>query len=81
MMIIKAYSIEETLFEGEGKEVIAATPQGEIAILAGHLPLVTPIIGPRVKILGEDGEIHVFPISSGILEVRPESEVVILAGS
>lgn len=79
-MKLSIYSITSTLFEGEVEKLIAKTAMGEIAVLDNHLPLVTLLEGPRVEIIDTKGERNILPISSGFLEVRPESEVVILAG-
>jgi F0F1-type ATP synthase epsilon subunit len=78
-MRIAIYSIEETLFEGEGTALIAKTPLGEISVLDNHLPMITQIMGPSVVILDNDNKKEVISIASGVLEIRPKSEAVILA--
>ena len=81
-MRVSVYSIEETLFEGEAEKVIAKTPMGEITVLDDHLPIVSSLVGPVLKIFGRDeSTTQTIDISSGFLEVRPESEVVILKDS
>ncbi len=80
-MKVSVYSIEETLFEGEAEKVIAKTPMGEITVLDDHLPIVSSLVGPVLKIIGKDEKAKIIDISSGFLEVRPESEVVILKDS
>ncbi len=78
-MHIAIYSIEKTLFEGEGTTLIAKTPLGEISVLDGHLPMITQILGPSVAIIDNDNKKELISIASGVLEIRPESRVVILA--
>jgi len=80
-MKVSVYSIEETLFEGEAEKVIAKTPLGEITVLENHLPIVSSIVGPILKIFDKGEVAKIIDISSGFLEVRPESEVVILKDS
>lgn len=78
-MKLAIYSIQSTLYEGEAEKLICRTPQGEITVLDNHLPLVTLLVGPRVDIVSSAGERASVELAGGVLEVRPESEVVILA--
>ena len=78
-MRIAIYSIQSTLFEGEAEKLLCWTPQGQIAVLDNHIPLISTLIGPAVEIMSTGGESNKVGLSGGILEVRPESEVVILA--
>ena len=78
-MKIAIYSMEQTLFEGQAEKVIAQTPMGEIAVLNGHLPMISAICAPSVAIITAHGERTTIALVDGILEVRPESEIVILA--
>ena len=80
-MRVLIYSIQKTLFEGEAKELIARTSEGQITVLDDHLPLITSLVGPSVEVVGKNNERKEVPLESGFLEVRPESEVVILANS
>lgn len=80
-MRLAVYSIEQTLFEGEVSSITLPTPLGEITILPGHLPLIS-IVSPgsiRCAAKGESSAIAV--PDGGIIEIRPESEVVILVNT
>jgi F0F1-type ATP synthase epsilon subunit len=79
-MKIAVYSIAETLFEGEADELIAHTPGGQIAVLNEHIPLVTTITGPHISIVKKGENPIEIPLHTGVLEVRPQSEVVVLVG-
>ncbi|MEK7113423.1 MAG: hypothetical protein AAB873_01200 [Patescibacteria group bacterium] len=59
--------------------MIARTTTGEITVLDGHIPLISSLVGPELKIVDKKGKENTVVISSGFIEVRPESEVVILA--
>lgn len=78
-MKIAVYSIQQTLFEGEAEKLICRTPQGQITVLDQHIPLISSLVGPRLEIVGHDGKTNEIPFKGGFLEVRPGSEVVVLA--
>ena len=78
-MKLSIYSIQSTLFEGEVEKLIARTTAGEITVLDNHIPLISILKGPSVKIVDKSGNKNIIDVGSGILEVRPESESVILA--
>jgi len=77
-MRVSIYSIQKNLFEGEAEKLIAQTPMGEITVLENHLPLISTLAGPQIKIIDKEKKESIIMIRSGFLEVRPESEVVIL---
>jgi len=54
------------------------TATGELTILPNHLPLVGKIKAGEIVLRREDGE-TILSVSSGILEVRPNSHLIILA--
>ena len=58
--------------------MIAETPGGQIAVLDGHIPLITTLTGPRISVVRKDKTPVEIPLHNGILEVRPRSEVVAL---
>ena len=78
-MQVSIHTLSETLFSGRAEKLICRTAVGEITILDGHAPLIASIIGPEIRIgTGQDAGTPV-PLSGGCIEVRPGSEVVILA--
>ena len=77
-MHIEIHSLQSTLFDGTAEKLICATPQGQITILDNHLPLITKVVGPVVKVVDNKGEGVRIDLTSGILEVRPESRIVLL---
>ena len=77
-MKISIYTIQNTLFEGEAEKLIARTPLGEITVLDDHLPLISVLEGPSVKIIDKQKKENIITIGSGFLEVRPEREVVVI---
>jgi len=67
---------ERKVFEGQATMVIARGIEGELGILPGHTPLVTPLkIGAlQVK---EGTTDRLIAISGGFLEVRPDKVTVL----
>ncbi|KKS38518.1 MAG: hypothetical protein A3G49_06435 [Candidatus Sungbacteria bacterium RIFCSPLOWO2_12_FULL_41_11] len=78
-MKLSIYSLQKTLFEGEVEKIIARTTTGEITVLDGHIPLISSLRGPGLELIDKKGKKDIIKIDSGFLEIRPESEVVILA--
>ena len=78
-MRIAIYSIQNILFEGAAEKLLCGTPQGQITVLNNHIPLISTLTGPAVEVVDIEGKSTKVALSGGILEVRPESEVVILA--
>ena len=79
-MQLGIYTIKDTLFLGEVDKIIAKTTTGEITILSDHLPLVSTLVPSIIKVTDKEGEKSV-QIKSGVIEIRPESRVVILASA
>ncbi len=77
-MKLSIYTLTNTLFNGQADKLIARTSTGEVTILDGHLPLISSLIGP-IDVVDKDGKKIIINIASGFMEVRPNSEVVIVA--
>ena len=73
---------EGVTYESEIRQVTLPTEAGEITVLANHTPLVSILKPGELVIKKEDdqGKHEIaLAISSGVIEVRPHSEVVILS--
>ena len=77
-MKLSIYSITKTLFEGQVISATLPTSLGEMTVLDPHLPLVSSLSSGEVRFVRLDGSPDSVAISGGILEIRPESEVVVL---
>ncbi len=75
---VQVVSPERILFSGEADMVVARTPSGEIAFLAGHAPFLGTLeIAPvRVKTGGEGEE--AFAVHGGFVEVS-DNRVTVLS--
>ncbi len=69
---------ERIVYEDEIDQVTVVTEVGEVTILGRHTPLVS-IIKPGELRIKKDNRTISLSVSSGFLEVRPNSEVYILA--
>ena len=78
-MRVAIHSLQSTLFSGSAEKLIVRTPLGEITVLDHHVPLISSILGPQIEIVDSTGKKVHIKITSGVLEVRPNSEVVLLA--
>lgn len=68
---------ERIFFDGECDMLELRTTEGDIGILAGHIPL-TAVIQPGVLRIMKDGETKEAALHDGFVEILPD-KVVILA--
>jgi F-type H+-transporting ATPase subunit epsilon len=69
-------SPERKVYEGQVQMVVAKGVEGELGIMAGHAPLVTPLKTGVLRLLTEKAE-QVIAVSGGFIEVRPEKVTVL----
>lgn len=69
--------LEASVFDGEARSVQVPGVLGEMEILPGHEPLISPLKPGDIVVTLPDGEKHVFPCEGGTLEVH-QSQVTIL---
>lgn len=74
----KIVTPERVVYENDVLQVTIPTTTGEITILPNHVPLISVLSAGELRIKDRDGE-HTIAVVGGAVEVRPESEVVILA--
>ncbi|MEK7099111.1 MAG: hypothetical protein AAB916_01175 [Patescibacteria group bacterium] len=77
-MRIAIHSIQGTRWQGMASKLICYTSLGQMTVLDHHIPLVSSITGPNVEVVSAEGKKEIIPVSSGFIEVRPESEVIVL---
>lgn len=78
-MRLSIYSLRETIFEGEATSVSLPTPLGEMTVLDNHIPMVSVVSHGEIRCTLPDSTTKALLFRGGILEVRPESNVVVLA--
>lgn len=74
---VEVVTPERTVYSGEANIVVATGMEGELGILANHIPMVTPLkIAPvRVKNAGNE---DMLAVGGGFMEVRKD-KITILA--
>ena len=70
--------VDEVLFEGEARSLTVPGSEGEMTVLARHMPLITTLREGTIVVREPNEQEHTFRITSGILEVNPQSATVIL---
>jgi F-type H+-transporting ATPase subunit epsilon len=78
-MKLRVYSLRKVLYEGSARSLNLKTDMGEITILDKHIPLIASLKAGNMKILDNEEKIRNIYVSSGFLEVKPHSEVTVLA--
>ena len=77
-MHFKIVTPERVLLETETDSVTLPTQMGEITVLPGHIPLVSNLESGELS-YSYQGKREFFAISGGVLEVKKDKEIVILA--
>jgi F-type H+-transporting ATPase subunit epsilon len=78
-MKLSIYSLRKTLFEGEAKSVNLRSAAGELTILDNHRPLIALLMKGNIRITDMRDTTQEIAVRSGFLEIRPDSQVSILA--
>lgn len=74
----RVVSAHQELYAGEVKMVIASGQEGDLGILAGHIPIITLLKPGVLRLQLLDGSEEVLYVSGGVLEVQPK-QVLVLA--
>jgi F-type H+-transporting ATPase subunit epsilon len=70
---VSVVSPEKKVWQGDADMVVARSPEGEFAILTGHIPFLAALVPGVVKVSsGDDSEI--FFITGGVLEASGSSD-------
>ena len=64
-------SAEAEIFSGLVEMVVAHGSLGDLGIALGHAPLITDLKPGPIRVIKQGGEVEVFYISGGFLEVQP----------
>lgn len=74
---VRIITPERVFYEGEASMLEFNTTEGEIGVLAGHIP-VTTVLAPGICTIHEEGEDKQAAIHSGFAEILP-NQVTLLA--
>ena len=73
-------SPEGNVFEGDAASISLRGIEGELAVMAGHIPFVTSIVKAPCTLWLEDGTQKTATTEGGLLTVSTDS-VILVAGS
>ncbi len=77
-MILKIVTPDGITYESEIDQVSIPTQNGEITVLPNHIPLVSVLKAGEIRAQKNSQEVGL-SVSGGVVEVRPHSEIYILA--
>ncbi|MDR1568669.1 MAG: F0F1 ATP synthase subunit epsilon [Streptococcaceae bacterium] len=82
VMTVNVVTPDGLVYDHHASLVIAKTLSGEVGVLAGHIPLIAPLVIDEVKVRRADSDTHVdwIAVNGGVIEVR-NNLVTILADS
>lgn len=69
---------DKLAYDGEALALVVPTMSGIIEVLPEHMQLVSALQKGEIILKTDNQEIK-FKVTGGVLEVRPKSEVIILA--
>ena len=75
---LRVVTPERTVFDRTASEIVTRSVEGEIGILAHHMPIITPLVPHALTVYLEDQTVEHLAVAGGFLEVHGE-EVLILA--
>ena len=72
--------VDEVYFDGVADSLTAPGTEGQLTVMAHHMPLVTTLKAGNVTIRGEQipGGLQTFEVSGGILEVNQGGATILL---
>ncbi len=76
---LKISSPEGDLFQGEAVKLCVRASEGDVAVLAGHIPFVSYVKPCDCKVELADGRERVGHLESGVLTVGKDT-VILLSG-
>ena len=76
---LKVVAPSGVLYEDEAEKVTIPTQQGAITVYADHMPLVSVLQAGELVIHKPNGDVASLAVSSGVLEVRHDSVVYVMA--
>ncbi len=74
----KIVTPDGVIYEDTVESVSLPTSNGEITVLAHHIPLIAVLKAGEIRVSKDSSEISI-AVSSGVLEVREKSEIIVIA--
>lgn len=74
---LEIVSAEKEIFSGDAEAISITGDMGELGILPGHSPLLTPLRPGNIHVMLPNKQEENFYVSSGMLEVQPHLVTVL----
>ena len=74
----KIVTPDRVMYDGEVDQVTLPTQMGQVTIMPNHIPLISSLSAGELRIV-ESGTEKLLAVGGGVLEVRTDNEIVILA--
>ncbi len=78
---VSVVAVDQKIWSGEAKSLVAKTTEGEIGILAGHEPVLSLLVDGIVRVESLDGSKLEVNISGGFLAVDNNNVRVLAEGA
>ena len=69
------------VFSGDAHNISLRGAEGDLAVLPGHIPFITPVTAGNVSVETKDGEVNKFSVGPGILTVSPERVTLLVSSA
>lgn len=67
---------DRQIYNDKAMQISIPTLDGEITVLAGHIPLITVIVSGELKIIDIKSQEHSYAVTRGVVNIRNRSEVM-----
>ena len=74
---LQVVSLDGQIFKGEVVSLAISTKDGDVVIMANHMPIITPVKAGELIITRIDGK-DIFAIGGGMLEITQKSVVILI---
>jgi F-type H+-transporting ATPase subunit epsilon len=74
---VEIVSADRLVWEGNATQLIATTTEGQIGILAHHIPLIATLAPGAAEVTTEDGARHVMAVEGGFISVTVDRTSII----
>ena len=79
-MKLNIISQEKIVFQGDAIFITLPGLAGELTVMDGHVPLITPLKSGKITVKDTQDKEFVFNIERGVLEIQPKETTVLVTG-
>jgi F-type H+-transporting ATPase subunit epsilon len=76
--LVEIISPEGKVFSGEVEKISVPSLSGQLTILSHHLPLFTPLVSGKIRVVNLQGNERFFPLSKGLMEVKKDKVALLI---